>query len=479
MKPAVFFLLLCLLLAGARLCHIDILWAEENLPMAAAAQILAGKGLYREIWFDKPPLVPAVYLIWAVRTGWVLRVAGSLYVLVCCAIAYKFARDLWSEREGYWAAGLLGFYLTFDIHSAVIPLAADLLMLAPHLAAVYLAWRGNAFWSGAAAGVGFLINAKSVFVLAACALWSVRGLPFLAAGFMVPNVIGAAWLWSASALIPYYEQVWKLGRLYASETFVANPLGNAAIRTVNWLGFHAPLMIAAVWFWSRDRVLGRWRWLAWVALSLAAVAAGWRFFPRYYFQLLPVLVIAASRGLAVADKKRRLILLFLVIPLIRFGPRYLLLARDLLTGQAHQWADVAMDQDSREAARLARTETTKDDTLFVWGYRPELYIYTGLPAATRFLESQPLTGVFADRHLTQSRPLAPELTRANRAELAQSRPTMILDGLGPYNPKLAIGNYEDLRPWFSQYRAVGRSGMTILYKRLSPDPARRSLIEKR
>ena len=53
----------------------------------------------------------------------------------------------------------------------------------------------------------------------------------------------------------------------------------------------------------------------------------------------------------------------------------------------------------------ARSQANAGDTLFVWGYRPEIYVYTGLPAATRFLDSQPLTGVPADRHLTQSEPV--------------------------------------------------------------------------
>src|SRR5439155_10325836 len=57
MKPALFFLLLFAGLLAARLSHSKILWAEETLPLAAAAQMEAGKALYRDIWFDKPPLL--------------------------------------------------------------------------------------------------------------------------------------------------------------------------------------------------------------------------------------------------------------------------------------------------------------------------------------------------------------------------------------------------------------------------------------
>src|SRR5580658_1349610 len=140
---------------AAHLAHSGVLWAEEDLPLAVALRMLHGGVLYHDIWFDKPPLVPAVYLFWGARIGAVLRVAGAVYAFLCCLLAYAFAAGLWSRREGYWAAALLGFFLTFDTHSAVLPLAADLLLLAPHLAAVLLVSRKRYFLGGIAAGVGF------------------------------------------------------------------------------------------------------------------------------------------------------------------------------------------------------------------------------------------------------------------------------------------------------------------------------------
>src|SRR6266568_9420666 len=153
MKPALLFLILFLALLGARLCHMRILWAEEGLPMAAAAQMETGKALYREIWFDKPPLLAAFYQFWGTRDGWPLRLVGALYGLLVCWLAYRFADDMWGAAEARWAAALMAFFLIFDTPSAVTPLSADLLMLAPHLAAIYLASRGRPFWSGCLAGL--------------------------------------------------------------------------------------------------------------------------------------------------------------------------------------------------------------------------------------------------------------------------------------------------------------------------------------
>src|ERR1035438_6614504 len=134
-----FFLTLFALVLAARLCHLDILWAEETLPLAAAAQMVRGKVLYRDVWFDKPPLLAAAYLACGARDGFPLRLAGALYVLL-------------------------------------------------------------AFWSAPLAGIAFLVNSKGVFVLAACALWNLRALPLLLAGFAIPNALAAALLWQQGAL---------------------------------------------------------------------------------------------------------------------------------------------------------------------------------------------------------------------------------------------------------------------------------------
>jgi len=203
-----------------------------------------------------------------------------------------------------------------------------------------------------------------------------------------------------------------------------------------------------------------------VLLSFLAAALGWRFFPRYFFQLLPPMVLLAARGACLMPLRIRdaVIGLGLLVPLVRFGP-----AMSNWPGTSPPAARApgryAMDRDSRAAAALTRSLAQPADTLFVWGFRPEMYIYTGLPAASRFLDSQPLTGVPADRHLVDSTPVAPELAAANRPELARTRPDLILDGLGLYNPALAIGKYPDLQSWLAEYQVVGHTTTTNVYRR--------------
>ena len=457
-KTRLFFLLLFALLVAARLCHLETLWAEETLPLAAAQEMRAGKVLYRDIWFDKPPLAPVLYAALGGEAVWRLRLAGALYALFCCWIAWGFASDLWGGREGLWAAGLLGFFLIFDFPSSVIPVAADLWMLAPHMAAVWMAWKRRPLWAGALAGVAFAASPKGLLVLAVCAWWAPSWA--LLAGFLGVTGAVTAWLWSAGALAGYWDEVWRWGRLYAGTTFVDAPVKNGLLRTLNWAGFHAAIVIAAVGQASWPVPAGRRRWLIWLFVSLAGVAAGFRFFPRYYLQILPVVVLLAARRFAGMRGRRRVVVAaLLLIPLARFAPTYFQAARDA------GWRDTAMDRDSRAAARIVIAAAKPGDTLFVWGFRPEIYVYSHLPAATRFLDSQPLTGVPADRHLTQSTPVETLESRSRRAELAASRPTFVVDGLGEYNPRLAVTGFSDLRAWMAGYREVGRSVGSVIYRR--------------
>jgi len=473
-RPAVWF---WVSLTGAillsRLCHGNILWADEDYHLAAAIQMLHGKMLYRDVWYDKPPLSAIVALLFGAWPGWPLRLVGSALAAASCAVAFRFAASLWSRREGYWAAGLLAFSVVFYLPPATIPLEPDTLMILPHLAAVYLAWKQKPLAAGLAAGLAFAMNIKGLAVLLVCLVFAPAGWLLIFAGFLIPNVVLLGWLGLQHAFSAYLESVWRWGLLYAGAPPGDTPVENALIRLVNWLGFHAALGMAAVWYFVRakdDRP--RARLLAWAIVSLAAAGVGWRFSPHYLNQLLPPLGIAGARGVCMlAEESRALrrigaivLAIAALVVIIRFGPRYFLLAADDLAGRPHTWRDVALDQESRQTAALIRMLAKEGDTIFVWGYRPNLVVYTRLPVASRMWESQPLTGVPADRHLRDASSVDHDWALQNRAELIGSSPSIIVDGLSAYNPRLDIRNYPDLAAWLQRYCPAGRVGLTSVYR---------------
>ena len=463
-------LLTVIVLCSLRLAHIHLLWADEDYHLAAAIQIIHGKIPYRDFWDDKPPLSAFYYLLIAGYPGWPLRLLDAGYASTACYFAYRLARTWWSEAEGCLAAILLAFFLTFYLPSAVIPFAADALMIVPHLAAIHSAQCGRNWWAGFWCGIAFLANTKALFILLTCAIWSLPELLTLTAGFLVPVLTGILCALFTGAWSGYVEQVWGWGLIYARDSPVLTPLRNGLTRTANWAGFHAAIVLSAFYGLLRMIRTDRQKLGVWIILSFAAVSLGSRFAPHYFLQLLPPLVIAGSRGIVFAVERFRrpaliALILLLLVPLLRFGPRYASLALDDLRRDEPRWSDIAMDLDSQDAARQLNALKQPGDTLLVWGYRPDLYVYTRLISPGVFWDSQPLTGVPADRHLNATHPIYSGPAAANRLALLASHPTWFVDGLGLLNPKLRPDVYPELRPWLARYKLIERTKLSLIYRR--------------
>ncbi len=485
LRRARFFGGLALLLLISRLCHLRILWAEEGYGAAGGVETIFGKVIYRDLWFDKPPLAGLVYVLWGAFPGWPLRLAGAAFAFLTVIAAWKCASGLWGEREGTWAAGFMAFFQVFDNPPAVMTIGPDLLTVPLTFLGVACARAGAPVWAGLACALAVHSNAKALLLLPVILLWAEsRWLLTLASavGFFAIGIGGLA---VAGALPGYWHQVWEFGRLYSQDTFVANPWREGLLRTANWLGFHAALLIPAMVAWRKENVRSRLNFGVWFVLGAVGVIAGLRFFPRYYLILLPPLVLLASRGSVLLWTQARsfvgasavlriLWVGLLLIPLGRFGPRYAVLASDLLAGRPHHWGDLALNEDSQAVARLLKSteihgtdsgESPTPTTLLVWGYRPDLFAYTRFLAGTPFLDSQMLTGVLGDRHLTSNHVSIPEAAK-NRADLVKTLPTFIVDGLGLLNPRLAIGEYPELRDWLAQkYSRVSDTKYSVIYRR--------------
>jgi hypothetical protein len=457
-------------MVGSRLCHSDILWADGDYHLAAAVQMMQGSVLYRDIWFDKPPLTPLLYVVLGARPGVWLMLGSAGILFLACVLAWWIGRKFWGEREGLLAALLLTWALIFYLPAAVIPLVPDLAMIVSHLAAIACLAGGFPAWAGTAAALAFLFNVKGLLVLAVCLLLRPHRWARILAGFCAVCGAAALVLLATGAWAGYVDQVWRWSLAYAGSPSAASPWLNGARRTANWIGFHSALAAGTLVFLLRSRGKLRRDAAAWIAVSALGVCLGLRFMPRYFFQLLPVLAVFGARGVTMArDAWPRItavaVVLLLLIPASRFGPRYLMLASDLARGREHRWQDLALDQDNKAVASILRKSVSgTHDTLMVWGYRPGIYAYTGMRAGVRFMDSQPLTGVPADRHFLASDALTPSWARDNRLELARSSPTFVVDALSSVNPELGMGRYPELREWLGRYRIMGQTPFCIVYR---------------
>ncbi len=465
-----FWIFLTGILLISRMAHLNILWADEDYHLAVAIQTFHGKMLYRDIWYDKPPLNALLLTLIGGYPGWPLRLASVAMELAGAAVAFRFASRLWGSREGYVAAAAFAFFHVFYFAATVIPVEPDTLMILPHLLAVYWAWSKRPLLAGLAAGWAFLLNTKGLFVLAACFLFYPAGWLMLAVGFAAPCAVMGAWLISQGAFPAYVDQVWRWGMLYAANP-PPEPFSTPLVRLGNWLAFHSALVLGAAFAWRRiEDVSLRWKLVGWLGISLIAATIGWRLPPHYLNQLFPALVILGSCGLAALLVRRSwwqvILLAAVVIPIARFTPRYVELIAEDLRGAAHSWRDVSMDRESREGAEFLRQIARPNDTIFVWGYRPNVVAYSRLPIAGRMWESQPITMVPADRHLKLYEPLDAEWAARNQEELLRTKPTIIVDGLSAYNPQLDLQQLPRLAEWMKRYCKVGSAGRGMTVYRL-------------
>jgi len=322
---------------------------------------------------------------------------------------------------------------------------------------MYFAFRKQPLWAGVAAGIGFWLNTKALFVLASCALFlSPLEWTRLALGFAAVTAAQLGVLAAQGSLAAYWDQVWRWGAMYSRDTFVEYPFLYGLKQTLNWCGFQAAAVLGAILFFWKNKY---WRFAGWIVLSLIPVALGLRFFPRYYFQLLPVFALLGARGFTLQTSRalKVLMILLVLVPMARFGPRYITLAGDLIAHREHSWGDLALAQDSQ---KVAETLASDKGSLFIWGYRPDIYALTRMPAATPFLDSQPPSGVLADRHLKDSKISAPEWAARFAGTVERAHPDYIVDGLGPLNPNLKIP-----QSYIKSYRVLANTGRSIVYQR--------------
>ncbi|HUK89697.1 MAG TPA: hypothetical protein VLZ81_04795, partial [Blastocatellia bacterium] len=261
------------------------------------------------------------------------------------------------------------------------------------------------------------------------------------------------------------------------------------------------------------------RLLLWFGVSLLGVSAGGRFYSHYFFQILPALCLLGARGLIsiVAAFKsgatlnshrrilRRLALGLLVtgffVTVVRYHSRTFWLAADWIRGRKSQatltWYHETRNFDERRAAAFLKglpdpAAAASDmgledirtippppqsfgdspDTVFVWGYRPWIYYWSGLVPASKYLSAQPLTGIPAGSEYEPGAItpiLEAEETSAARAELIKeltaAKPRFIVDEWGMYNPALGVNAYSDVRNFMTAYKPVWSAGNLMIYRR--------------
>jgi len=575
-----------------RIAYAGHLFQDDGLWFTAGEELARGHALYREIYFDKPPILPLVYAALFKAFGahlLTIRLFTVLYSLAISAVLYN-------NRMGLLAAALFTFFSTTSVNNHLQGLNTDFLMMLPYTASAYVFIRSLieqrkrlALIGGIFVAVAVQTNPRGIVALVYFAILliatSVRLVqdaatrrpgdtardemnpapPTVAAserrvaasahrriaaslfamalaGFIIGTLPFLIYLAATESLSYYWLTVWQWGAQYASYNSGSTLLTQGLRMTARYFLVNntllVGLMFVVVFTIQRARRIRKTRskvgqraaeddssrcdlmldaaLLLWFAMSFAGMAVGGRFYSNYFFHILPSLCLIGARGLvgfiatlpAVNVHLRRLAFSILgigfIVTFVRFHGRTAILAADWMSGTRSRinarWYHDKLNREERMVAAVVsdlpdpasaaerlnveamrrdsprtRGANSSSDYLFIWGSRVEIYYWSGLLPASRYLIAQPLTGVPADvQHDSRSRPvLDASITAANRAtlivDLEQTKPRYLVDEIGFFNAALALQSFPETREFLKRYTMIGATGSFLIYRRMERD----------
>ncbi|HST21535.1 MAG TPA: glycosyltransferase family 39 protein, partial [Blastocatellia bacterium] len=199
-----------------RIFYSGQLYEDDGLWFTAAEEILRGKALYREIYFDKPPAIALVYAgLFKLFGPHILTI--RLFTIICSIVIsivlYLFGKQLYDKRTGLIAAAMFTVFSTTYQEGHFQGLNTDFLMALPYTAGAYLMIRSRVYYrpvwkqsawlalcGGILTGIASQINPKAAFNLVFFAL-------FLLVAHKRQNKEGKADDRLASSLIPFLSSL--------------------------------------------------------------------------------------------------------------------------------------------------------------------------------------------------------------------------------------------------------------------------------
>jgi 4-amino-4-deoxy-L-arabinose transferase-like glycosyltransferase len=397
---------------------------------ANIAQAIRAGGLpYIDMWDIKPPMIYYIYALgFSVfgATPLAVRALDVLFVPLALPALYALTRGAGGRAAARWAMLLFPvFYFTETFASLS---QSDSLVLLPMMWAAWAILRAGqarrasaqalrfAAMGGALCAVVLLFKHYYVMFALALALdhalhrralpWR-EGVAFGVGGLLVGLPALAYFvhtgIWHEMLIVAQGTAGYNAQSFESVGAFVGQMLHYLAFRWAHW-GVLLMLCAAAL---VRPRWAGRAGWIGWwLAAGLGFVLIQGKGFDTHWLPLLPPLVVLGGIGLArvlEALPAARIRLAARVLAVVGLG---LLLAKDTwlpawpyLTGQhslrAYYTRFQAGDLQAAESLRMARwlqERLPAGETVYIWGFRPEVAFMAGLRPATRFQMQFPLVG---------------------------------------------------------------------------------------
>jgi 4-amino-4-deoxy-L-arabinose transferase-like glycosyltransferase len=463
---------------------------SEAMYSVVANEIVDGGRPYVDAVERKPPL-----LFWAYAA--VFKVAGKFnwkalhmvaLVWTLCAMAglYVIGRELFGRNTGLIAALFYGVFqpwwtwknLSFD---------GEMLMNLPIIWAWAIALgrsssrlRPELFAAGALLGVAFLL--KQPAAIAAVPLGIYLLLPSYRASrslTRINSIIQATTLTAGFFAILGLVTIvlWKQGILH--DAFYWTIAGHdvphvfwqkGIVNTLTFLGACLPLVIGAILacrdkdeIWA-GKTAERTGLLGLLAASAIGAAAGARFYPHYYVQLVPPLALLAAPYYARLSSRTIRTPHWLLRPAVT----YAWLGLTVIAFSIEHWTGLASRRVPSEAGRYLSTHSSPADRIFVWGQTPEIYLDAYRRPASRYITTFPLTGYVFGGPIpgldTRSRILPGAWTTLEQ-DFARHQPIYIVDVDDSKTAQYPVKNFPILAKLLAErYQPVAHTAEGVIYR---------------
>jgi 4-amino-4-deoxy-L-arabinose transferase-like glycosyltransferase len=464
---------------------------SEAMYSVVANEIVDGGRPYADAVERKPPLLfwtyAAIFKV-AGKFNWkALHFVALVWTLCAMAGLYVIGRELFDRNTGLIAAL---FYSVFQPWWTWKNLAFDseTLMNLPIIWAWAIAFRRSSsrvrlelFPAGVLLAAAFLLKQPAAIAAVPLGIYlllpsyrasrsltrmnSIIQASMLTAGFSVTLGLVTIVLWKQGIL--YDAFYWTIADHDVPHVFWQKGIVN----TLTFLGVCLPLVFGAI-LACRDkeriwvgRTAERTALLGLLAASAIGAAAGARFYPHYYVQLIPPLVLLAAPYYAQLWSRK-------IQPphwLLRPKVTYAWLALTVIAFSIKHWTGLAPRRIPSEAGQYLFTHSARADRIFVWGQTPEIYLDAHRRPACRYITTFPLIGYVFGGPIpgfdTRSR-ISPGAWSTLEQDLARHPPTYIVDVQpDPKSAQYPLKNFPILAKLLSErYQPVAHTAEGVIYR---------------
>ena len=464
---------------------------SEAMYSVVANEIVDGGRPYADAVERKPPLLfwtyAAVFKI-AGKFNWkALHMVAFVWTLCAMVGLYVIARELFDRNTGLIAAL---FYSVFQPWWTWKTLAFDgeMLMNLPIIWAWAIAFRRGSsrlrpelFLAGALLGAAFLLKQPAAIAAVPLGIYllfpgyrasrsltrtnSIIQAGILTAGFFAVLGLVTIVLWKQGILHDAFY--WTIADHDIPHVFWQKGI----VHTLMFLGVCLPLVIGAILacrdkdeIWA-GKTAERTALLGLLAVSAIGAAAGARFYPHYYVQLIPPLVLLAAPYYAQLWSQTIQPPYWLLRPKVT----YPWLVLTVIALSIAHWIGLASHYAPSEAGRYLLAHSDPADRIFVWGQSPEIYLDAHRRPACRYITTFPLTGYVFGGPIpgfdTRSR-IMPGAWTILEQDFATHPPTYIVD-VQP-DPKSAYYPVKDFpilaKLLAERYQPVAQTAEGVIYR---------------